>query len=159
MNGLNLGDPRFAPFYEACEELGMSLFIHPWDMMGKVKAEKHWLPWLVGARRDLQGGVFHDFCRGVGQASACACCFLTLGLIPAHHGRIKHGHACRPDLVLHRQRERPRHLPASFGWTASRTTHVFFANPKCKGPTVFAWALIILSRWGTWSLGTMEDMD
>ena len=48
INGLNLGDARFFPFYEACERLGMALFIHPWDMMGKSDMERYWLPWLVG---------------------------------------------------------------------------------------------------------------
>ena len=48
VNGMNLGDTRFFPFYEACERLGMALFIHPWDMMGKSYMERYWLPWLVG---------------------------------------------------------------------------------------------------------------
>ena len=48
INGLNLGDSRFLPFYEACERLNMALFIHPWDMMGKSDMERYWLPWLVG---------------------------------------------------------------------------------------------------------------
>jgi aminocarboxymuconate-semialdehyde decarboxylase len=101
VNGLNLGDPRFSPFYEACEELGMSLFIHPWDMMGKADMEKYWLPWLVGMPA---------------ETSRAACSMIFAGVLDKHPrlrvlfshaggsllptiGRIKHGHACRPDLV------------------------------------------------------------
>ena len=40
INGLNLGDARFFPFYETCERLGMALFIYPWDLMGKSDMER-----------------------------------------------------------------------------------------------------------------------
>ena len=26
----------------------MAVFIHPWEMMGRSKYAKYWLPWLVG---------------------------------------------------------------------------------------------------------------
>lgn len=48
INDWNLNDPALYPFYEACEDLEMSIFVHPWDMMSKDKMSKYWLPWLVG---------------------------------------------------------------------------------------------------------------
>ena len=101
INGLNLGDSRFFPFYEACERLSMSLFIHPWDMMGKSDMERYWLPWLVGMPAETSraacsmifAGVLDKFPKLRVMFSHAGGSFLpTLG-------RIKHGHACRPDLV------------------------------------------------------------
>ena len=28
--------------------MGAAIFIHPWDMLGKDRMDKYWLPWLVG---------------------------------------------------------------------------------------------------------------
>lgn len=33
---------------QAAEELGCSLFVHPWDMQTDGRMAKYWLPWLVG---------------------------------------------------------------------------------------------------------------
>ena len=48
INDLNLDEPAFFPIYEACEELDMSIFVHPWWWMAKEKMDKYWLSWLVG---------------------------------------------------------------------------------------------------------------
>lgn len=101
INGLNLGDARFFPFYEACERLGMALFIHPWDMMGKSDMERYWLPWLVGMPAETSRAACSMIFAGVLDK------FPGLRVMFSHAGgsflptlgRIKHGHACRPDLV------------------------------------------------------------
>lgn len=33
---------------QAAEELGCSIFVHPWDMPTDGRMAKYWLPWLVG---------------------------------------------------------------------------------------------------------------
>src|SRR5688572_7971332 len=48
INGINLSDPYFHPFWQAAEELGCALFVHPWEMMGEGDMQKYWLLWLVG---------------------------------------------------------------------------------------------------------------
>ena len=48
VNQSNLGEPQFFEFFKACEELGMAVFVHPWEMMGEAEMQKYWLPWLVG---------------------------------------------------------------------------------------------------------------
>ena len=48
VNGLNLSDPRFRPFFAEAEKLGCTLFVHPWEMMGEQQMAEYWLPWLVG---------------------------------------------------------------------------------------------------------------
>ena len=69
INNLNLDDPSFFPIYAACEELDMSIFVHPWWWMAKEKMDKYWLPWLVGMPMETSlaicsmifSGVFHKF--------------------------------------------------------------------------------------------------
>ena len=43
INGINLSDEKFFPFYEAAEKLGCALFVHPWEMMGEQQMQKYWL--------------------------------------------------------------------------------------------------------------------
>ena len=48
INQWNLNAPELFDVFAACEELGASVFVHPWDMMSKEKMPDYWLPWLVG---------------------------------------------------------------------------------------------------------------
>lgn len=101
INGINLGDPRFFPFYKRAEELGCALFIHPWEMMGEQQMEKYWLPWLVGMPAETSRAICSMIFSGVLQQ------FPKLRLAFAHGGgsfpltigRIEHGFNVRPDLV------------------------------------------------------------
>ncbi|MBC7426093.1 MAG: amidohydrolase [Bacteroidia bacterium] len=98
---MNLDDPILFPFYEAAEKMSMSLFIHPWQMMGEDVIEKFWLPWLVGMPAETSraicsmifGGVFDKF-PGLRVMFAHAG-----GSFPFTIGRISHGWEVRPDLV------------------------------------------------------------
>lgn len=101
INGRNLSEKEFFPFYEAAEELGCALFIHPWEMMGEKDMMKYWLPWLVGMPAETSraicsmifGGVFERFPKlRVAFAHGG-------GSFPFTIGRIKHGFDVRPDLV------------------------------------------------------------
>lgn len=101
INGKNLSDPYFFPFYEAAEKFGCSLFIHPWEMMGEGQMQEYWLPWLVGMPAEttraicsmIFGGVFEKFPKlKVAFAHGG-------GSFPYTLGRIKHGFDVRPDLV------------------------------------------------------------
>ena len=66
VNGMNLNDEKLFPFFEAASELGASIFIHPWEMMGSEEIKQYWLPWLVGMPAETSraicslifGGVF-----------------------------------------------------------------------------------------------------
>ena len=44
VNDKNLNEAEFFPIFQACERLGMAVFIHPWNMMGFKQLEKYWLP-------------------------------------------------------------------------------------------------------------------
>mgnify|MGYP002381338932 FL=1 len=101
VNGENLSDKKFFPFYERAEELGCSLFVHPWEMMGEAQIQKYWLPWLVGMPAETSRAICSMIFGGVLEA------FPKLkvafahggGSFPLTIGRIEHGFNVRPDLV------------------------------------------------------------
>jgi aminocarboxymuconate-semialdehyde decarboxylase len=101
INGKNLSESEYHPFFEAAEKLGCAVFIHPWEMMGEKDMQKYWLPWLVGMPAEttraicslIFGGVFEKFPKlRVAFAHGG-------GSFPYTLGRIKHGYDVRPDLV------------------------------------------------------------
>jgi aminocarboxymuconate-semialdehyde decarboxylase len=111
VNDWNLDRPELFPVFEAAERLGAAVFVHPWDMMGKDKMQKYWLPWLVGMPAEtslaicsmLFGGVLERLPRlRVAFAHGG-------GSFPATIGRIEHGFNVRPDLVAVDNNVNPRH--------------------------------------------------
>ncbi|MDH3529560.1 MAG: amidohydrolase family protein, partial [Acidobacteriota bacterium] len=48
VNQENIGEPEFFEVFAAAADLRMSVFVHPWEMMGEKDMQKYWLPWLVG---------------------------------------------------------------------------------------------------------------
>lgn len=116
INGKNLSDPYFDPFWKAAEELGCCLFIHPWEMMGEKDMTKYWLPWLVGMPAEtaraissmIFGGVFERFPNlRVSFAHGG-------GSFPFTIGRIEHGFDVRPDLVAVDNNVNPRNYLGKF---------------------------------------------
>ncbi|MFT6678009.1 MAG: aminocarboxymuconate-semialdehyde decarboxylase, partial [Granulosicoccus sp.] len=116
VNDWNLDNERLFPFFQAAEELGVSLFVHPWDMMGKSRMEKYWLPWLVGMPAETSlaicsmifGGIFERlpnlkvaFAHGGGS-------------FPTTIGRIEHGFNVRPDLCAVDNNINPRDYLGKF---------------------------------------------
>ena len=96
----NLSDEKFFPVYRALEKWNMSLFVHPWEMMGQSQMQKYWLPWLVGMPAEssraicsmIFGGIFEKF-------PALRVAFAHGGgSFPSTLGRIQHGFDSRPDL-------------------------------------------------------------
>jgi aminocarboxymuconate-semialdehyde decarboxylase len=120
INGKNLSDKEFFPFYKAAEELGCALFVHPWEMMGEAQMTKYWLPWLVGMPAETSravcsmifGGVFAQFPKlRVAFAHGG-------GSFPFTIGRIEHGFDVRPDLVALDNPINPREYIGKF-WVDS----------------------------------------
>lgn len=116
VNDWNLNDPNLFPIFEACQDLNMSVFVHPWDMMAKSKMERYWLPWLVGMPAETSlaicsmifGGVFERlpnlrvaFAHGGGS-------------FPSTIGRIEHGFNVRPDLCAVDNNVNPREYLGKF---------------------------------------------
>lgn len=116
INQENLNEEKYFPIFKACEEYGMAVFIHPWEMMGEQNMQKYWLPWLVGMPAEttraicslIFGGVFEKlpnlrvaFAHGGGS-------------FPSTIGRIEHGFNCRPDLVAVDNNVNPREYLGKF---------------------------------------------
>ncbi len=100
INDWNLDDKNLTPVFEAAQDLDASIFVHPWDMMGRDRMPKYWLPWLVGMPAETSlaicsmifGGIFEKFPR-------LKVCFAHGGgSFPSTIGRIEHGFKVRPDL-------------------------------------------------------------
>ena len=101
VNDWNLNDQNLFPVFQAAEELGAAIFVHPWDMMGKERMPKYWLPWIVGMPAEVSlaicsmifGGVFERLPKlRVAFAHGG-------GAFPGTLGRIEHGFHARPDLT------------------------------------------------------------
>jgi aminocarboxymuconate-semialdehyde decarboxylase len=100
VNQLNLNEPQFFDFFKACEEFGMAVFVHPWDMMGEKDMQRYWLPWLVGMPAEVSRAICSLIFGGVlERLPRLRICFAHGGgAFPATLGRIQHGFDVRPDL-------------------------------------------------------------
>ena len=122
INDENLNEPQFDPIFQACQELGMAVMVHPWNMMGSGSMQKYWLPWLVGMPAETSramcsmifGGVFERY-PGLRVNFSHAG-----GSFPGTLGRIEHGFNCRPDLVAIDNPVNPREYVGKF-WVDSIT--------------------------------------
>lgn len=101
INNVNLNDPRLFSFFEAAQELGAAVFVHPWEMLGRDRMQQYWMPWLVGMPAEtalaicsmIFGGIFEKLPNlRVAFAHGGGSFFTTFG-------RIQHGFEARPDLV------------------------------------------------------------
>jgi len=113
----NLDHPSLDVVWKTAEELGAALFVHPWDMIGKNRMPKYWLPWLVGMPAETSlaicsmifGGVFERFPKlKVAFAHGG-------GAFPFTIGRIEHAFRARPDLVAVDNKRNPRDYLARNG--------------------------------------------
>lgn len=110
INDWNLDSDELQPFFEAAQDLGAAILIHPWDMMGTDSMPKYWMPWLVGMPAELSraacalifGGVLERFPR------LKVCLAHGGGSFPYTIGRIEHGFNMRPDLVATDNPHNPR---------------------------------------------------
>jgi aminocarboxymuconate-semialdehyde decarboxylase len=110
VNGRNLDDPALFAVLEAAAQLGAAVFVHPWEMLGRERMSRYWLPWLVGMPAEtalaicslIFGGVLDRlpdlrvaFAHGGGSFA------FTLG-------RIERAFCARPDLIRVNEIAEPR---------------------------------------------------
>lgn len=100
VNQQNLSEPQFFDFFNACAELDMAIFVHPWDMMGQEDMSKYWLPWLVGMPAEVSRAICSLIFSGtLEKLPNLRIAFAHGGgAFPATIGRIEHGFNVRPDL-------------------------------------------------------------
>jgi aminocarboxymuconate-semialdehyde decarboxylase len=112
----NLDAPEVFEVLATAAELEAMVFVHPWDMLGKERLARYWMPWLVGMPTEstvalcslIFGGVLErlpklKICIAHGGGSF----FGTLG-------RIEHGFEARPDLCAVTNPHPPSHYLGRF---------------------------------------------
>lgn len=116
VEGVNLGEPRLLPIFQACEELGMAVFVHPWDMIGKDRMDKYWMPWLVGMPAETAIAITSMIFSGLFEKLPRLRVAFAHGggSFPATVGRIQHGFEVRPDLCAVDNNVEPRHYLGRF---------------------------------------------
>jgi aminocarboxymuconate-semialdehyde decarboxylase len=116
VNGWNLDDERVFPVLQAAAELGVAVFVHPWEMLGRERMGLYWLPWLVGMPAEtalsicslIFGGVFEKLPKlRVAFAHGG-------GAFPGIIGRLEHGFRVRPDIVATANTRNPREYLGRF---------------------------------------------
>lgn len=100
VNDWNLDHAALFPVFQAAERLGAAVFVHPWDMLGRERMSKYWLPWLVGMPAESSLAICSLIFGGVlERLPRLRICFAHGGgAFPGTIGRIEHGFRVRPDL-------------------------------------------------------------
>ena len=116
INNMNLDAAELFPIFEAAEELGAAIFIHPWEMMGEENIRKYWLPWLVGMPAETSRAICSMIFGGVfRRLPKLRVCFAHGGgSFPFTVGRIGHGFEVRPDLCAIDNNIHPREYLGKF---------------------------------------------
>ena len=122
VNDWNLNAPELFPVFQACAEMNMAVFVHPWEMMGQEKMQKYWLPWLVGMPAETSLAICSMIFGGVlERLPKLRVAFAHGGgSFPGTIGRIEHGFNSRPDLVAADNKINPRKYLGKF-WLDSLT--------------------------------------
>jgi len=100
VNGKNLNEAELFPIFEAASDLDMSIFVHPWEMMGENEMKKYWLPWLVGMPAETSRAICSMIFGGIFERLPNLRVAFAHGggAFPVTSGRIQHGYNVRPDL-------------------------------------------------------------
>lgn len=110
VDGMNLDEPALFDVFACAAELGAAVFVHPWDMMGKEKMPRYWLPWLVGMPAETSRAICSMIFGGVLERLPDLRVAFAHGggSFPFTIGRIEHGFNVRPDLCAINSKVNPR---------------------------------------------------
>lgn len=116
VNSWELNEPEVFDLLQAAEALGAAVFVHPWDMLGKERTSKFWLPWLVGMPAETALAICCVLFGGVlERLPSLRICFAHGGgSFPFTLGRIAHGFDVRPDLCAVDNTRNPREYLGKF---------------------------------------------
>ncbi|KAL1485959.1 hypothetical protein MTO96_031620, partial [Rhipicephalus appendiculatus] len=93
VNEWTLADRALDPFYKTVQELGVGLFVHPWDMPPSKRYDKYWMQWLVGMPAETTAAICEVIFGGLLERfPRLKLCFAHgAGSFPYTVGRIQHG--------------------------------------------------------------------
>jgi aminocarboxymuconate-semialdehyde decarboxylase len=116
VNDWNLDHAALFPVLQAAERLGAAVFVHPWDMLGRERMKKYWLPWLVGMPAETSLAICSLIFGGVlERLPRLRIAFAHGGgAFPGTVGRIEQGFRVRPDLCAVDNDKSPRHYLGKF---------------------------------------------
>ncbi|MGI0079869.1 MAG: amidohydrolase family protein [Nitrososphaerales archaeon] len=99
INGSNLDDPRFEPFWKASEELSAPVILHPLNVAGKERLRSYYLANLIGNPFDTTIAATSLVFGGVLDRHPKLKVVLLHGggYFPHGIGRIDHGFDVRPE--------------------------------------------------------------
>ena len=100
VNGIYPGDARFRPFWEACESLGASVFIHPVEGGGRAELRDYYMWNVIGNPMETSVAAGHLILSGVMDAYPRLKILLAHGggALPYLHGRLDRGFKQRPEI-------------------------------------------------------------
>lgn len=107
VNGRELADEGFRPFFAAAEELGVVLFLHPLGFSHGQRLSKHYLDNIIGNPLESTIAVSHLIFEGVLErhAGLKLCVAHGGGFLPGYWGRMDHAYKTRADCCEHISRK------------------------------------------------------
>lgn len=134
VDGMDVGHPFLYPIFEAANDMGMAVFLHPWSgfmepqdkmLKNRMNARRNWRPWLIGmgletaiAFDSMRCSSVHERLPGLRVLYAHGGGAFT-GLI----GRMEHGAYCRPDLFEEKSALDPYRTVRECGVYTDSLTH------------------------------------
>jgi aminocarboxymuconate-semialdehyde decarboxylase len=111
VNGAELADPKFIPFFKAAEELGVLLFMHPLGFTQGERLSEHYLNNIIGNPLESTIALSHLIFSGALESmpDLKLCVAHGGGYAPGYWGRMDHAYRAREDCREHISRE-----PSSF---------------------------------------------
>jgi aminocarboxymuconate-semialdehyde decarboxylase len=112
VNGAELSEQRFRPFFAKAEELGILVFMHPNGFTEGRRLADHYFINVIGNPLDSTIAVSHLIFGGVLDAHPRLkiCVAHGGGFLPAYSGRMDHAHGARSDCRREITKKPTRHL-------------------------------------------------
>jgi aminocarboxymuconate-semialdehyde decarboxylase len=99
VEGEQYDEPRFLPFFKACEKLQVFVVLHPYYVGAKGSFNKYYLTNLIGNPLDSLMAIASLIFGGVMEEcpSLKICLAHGGGFLPYQFGRLEHGYHVRPE--------------------------------------------------------------
>ncbi len=112
VNGRELAEDDFRPFFAAAEELGVLLFLHPLGFTHGQRLSEHYLNNIIGNPIESTIALSHLIFGGVLDSlpGLKLCVAHGGGYLPAYWGRMDHAFRAREDCRQHITREPSSYL-------------------------------------------------